>query len=343
MDNRLIVTRDEIYKKCPSIFWEVSIFTMLVAIALAGLEALVPGLYFFTYAIIFFPILYCAFVTLYSIKFGGTISLKSTFVISRSYFKPNAFGCFDLIKSLLWAFLVNLGFSLVIGFIVEPIMTIVHGEAFTNSLEEMVATFSTSYEAIYEFFSKDSLAVTYIGICNAIAFTFGLLFFVYRIASRSPSIYIGLNMEKARASFSVRSFSFFIKNNRKEYLKDFFGLNWVLFVLFIIGEGVGYGLAAALELDVDYLLVITSVGGLLFMIPMVPYFFANAEALFNKYQDKLKNSSKDMTLDLLKRLKASGKLTPDDLAKVDELMKKEGGSDKESTAQDEKKDSGSES
>ena len=82
MDKKLLKTREDIYKKCPSIFWEVSIFSLIIAIGLIALETVVPGMFIITISLIFFPVLYSTYMTLYSIKFGGTVSMKSTFAIS---------------------------------------------------------------------------------------------------------------------------------------------------------------------------------------------------------------------------------------------------------------------
>jgi len=323
MDKKLLATRKEIYGRCPSIFWGVSIFTILLAIALVALEVLVPGLYIATFGLIFFPVLYSAFITLYTIKFGGVISLKSIFVISAAYFKPSAFGCFRLIRNFLFSILAYLIASVVCFAILYPVFESIYGSLFIDSIQQFIDLASSSEEAFIDFISENNPMTLYITVGSSFAFSVGVIYFIFAVSYKSLVVYISANLPNGRANFASSIFGFFLKKGKKEYTRDFFLLNWPMLVLLILGIVVGYVLVFSLELEPSLLEPISSIIGLVFLIPMTPFFFAGMEALFIKYDSQIKNASKDMTLSFLQKIKDQGKLSPDDLAKVNDLLNKQ--------------------
>ena len=133
MDKKLFVTRKDIFSKCPNIYWEVSILAIVLAIALVALEAVLPGLYVLTFSFIFFPALFAVFMTLFTIKFGGTVTIKSTFSIAKSYYSRTNFGCFSLIRNFFHALLVEIIASLVLALVLHSAFSMLYGNLFTDA------------------------------------------------------------------------------------------------------------------------------------------------------------------------------------------------------------------
>lgn len=337
MDKKLFATRKDIYSKCPSIYWSVSAFTLLFAIALAAFEAVVPGLSILTFGLLFFPLLYSAYISLYTIKLGGTISFKSTFMISRSYFKPSSFGCFRIFKNLLAAIIVYVLASTVFCFIFYYIFNNVYGSLFRDSIQQMLDLINASDEAFADFLAEDNPLTFYLNVVSACSYCAGLIAFIFGITYYAPVVYISANLPNGRGNLAASIFSFFLKKNKREYRADFFSLNWPLFLLLVFGMNVGFFLVLALNQSPSMLQHFAIIGGLVFIIPMSPFYFASCESLFAKYDEEIKKSSKDMTIGFLKKIKQQGNLSEEDLAKVNAVL------NKESQDQENKKDSEPES
>ena len=321
MDKKLFKTREDIYKKCPSIFWEVSIFALIIAIGLIALETVVPGLFVLTISVIFFPVLFATYMTLYSIKFGGTVTVKSTIAISTSYFKRNSFGCFRVLRCALKALLVYVIAFFVLYMVLEPIFGNIYGNAFTDSYNHLLGLYEAGdLEAAVSYLSENNPASLYLSSTRSLAGTCAVISFIFGIAFNSVNVYLCANIPGATAQFSTAVFNRFLKTKIGEYRKDFWSLNWPLFVLLIAGMVGGYLLVTGIDMPFAYALPISTMMGLFLMIPFAPFFIAGMESLFAKYNGDLKQASIDLTNGFLNDLKNNIRLSPEDKAKIEELL-----------------------
>lgn len=324
MDKKLIKTREEIFKKCPAIFWEVSLFLVIFAIAMVALDSLIPGLSVIIFGVLFFPLLYSTFMTLYTIKFGGTVTVKSTYAISISYFKRNSFGCFRILRCLLFALLADVLAAIVFSIALDNIFTSIYGSVFTDSFQQLIDLYySGDIEALNSFLLSDNCAAFYLDSVTSFSLTIGIAFFIFEISYNSPNVYLCANIPNATAAFSTTVFKNFLRRNSRSYRKDFWSLNWPMFVLLLIGMTLGYVLAIALDIDFTYGLPISTMFGLVCLIPFAPFFFAGMEALFAKYNEKMRKASADLTQSFLRNLKENANLSDEDKAKIEELLSKE--------------------
>lgn len=334
MDKKLFKIREDIYKRCPNIFWEVSIFCIIFAIALVALDTVIPGLMFATFAILFFPVLYATFMTLYTIKFGGTVSLKSTFSIGTSYFKRNTFGCFRILKCFLHALLVDLIASTVMIFALNAIFTSIYGSSFTDPLRQAYELYiNNSFDELNALLTPDSIVVFFLNCSSCFSFSISLIAFIFGIAFNSINVYLCASIPGATASFSTAVFNRFLKCDIRSYRKDFWSLNWPLFVLLPLGIIGGYVLGIGLDIDLTYTMPISSMMGLACVIPFAPYFFAGMEALFAKYNVNMRKASMDLTQGFLQNLKDNVNLSEEDKAKIEELLSKQNQNDDDNQSQ----------
>mgnify|MGYP003295934766 CR=1 FL=1 len=323
MDKKLFLTRKEIYSKSPVIFWEVSVFAIIFAIALAGLEAVIPGSYLLTFSIVFFPLLFATYITLYTIKFGGTVSAKSTFNIAKSYFGRGNFGCFRLIRNFLHALLTEFIAALVLYFIMQSVFTNIYGSAFTDGLDQLFQAFGDgSTDLVIDTISNTPVGL-YLDTVSSFSFSIALIAFVFGVAFHSVNIYLSANIPNATASFSNAIFARFLRSHRKSYRKDFWSLNWPIFVLLPLGMVIGYSIIFLLDIDFTYSIAISSMVGLLCLIPFAPFFFAGMEALFAKYNEDMKKASMDLTQGFLRNLMQNPHVSEEDRSKINELLSKD--------------------
>lgn len=328
MDSKLFATRKQIYSRSPSIFWLVSIFVALLALAIIALEVVAPGLYLLTFCFIFIPVFFASFVTLFTIKYGGTLSLKSTLVISRSYFRNNSFGVFRLIKTFIKYFIVRFLTMIVFTFILDIIFTNIYGDLFVSLLEEVQNSLGN-----LEIITEEPLML-FFALINALSFSCSFIVIIYSIIFNSLCIYISASLPDAPASVSTSLFSYFVKTKGSKYKKDFWSLNWPLFALLILGITVGYVIFLFFELEEMYAIVLTSACGIVFMIPFLPFMFANMEALFAKYEKQIKSSSQEMAVEAIKKIKARTNLSAEELDELNDILKKSEEKNKEKDSDD---------
>ena len=321
MDKKLFKTRDEIYKKCPSIYWELSIFGIIFAVALAALEAVAPGLYIATFGILFFPLLFAIYITLLTIKYGGTVTVKSTFNISKSYFSGGNFGCFRIIRCFLHALLVEVIADTVFTLLLVPIFKGIYGQVFTEGIEEFInALYGSDLDALNNILDSENCVTLYLECTASFSFSAGLFAFIFGICFNSLNVYLCANIPNASAAFCSAIFNRFFKRKGKQYRKDFWSLNWPVFALLLIGIVGGYALTILIDIDFAYGRTISSMVGLLFLIPFAPFFFAGMEALFAKYNEDFKKASAYLTQSYLINLKNNAQISEEDKAKIDELL-----------------------
>ena len=323
MDKKLFKTREDIYKKCPSIFWEVSIFALVIAIGLIALETLVPGLFIVTISFIFFPVLFATYMTLYSIKFGGTVTVRSTVAISMSYFKRNSFGCFRILRSVLHTLIVYFVGLLFFFLLFQSIFESIFGNAFTESLNRFMEIYNSGdLEGAANYLAEKNAAGLYFDFTRSVAGSCSVIAFIFGIAFNSMNVYLCANIPGATAQFSTAVFNKFLKTKIGSYRKDFWSLNWPLFALLIAGIVGGYVLVMGIDMPSSYVLPISTMLGIFLMIPFAPFFIAGMESLFAKYNGDLKQASIDLTNGFLNDIKNNIRLSPEDRAKIEELLSK---------------------
>jgi len=317
----LVKSRNKIYSGSPSIFWVMSVFCVLVLLGTIALELVIPAGTIISFPLLFCPIFFACYAILYTIKFGGTVTVGSTFKIGFTYFKNPNFGCFRLIRNLFKAVLVYLIASAVLSIVCRYIFTNIYGADFTNSYDELMS-FSTSLdmEAFVNFLSQESLAIDYINMYGSLANSCGIFAFVFGIIYSSISLYTRINLQQAPAPAVNGLVNEFLKSYRKEYRRDFWYLNWPIFLLLLVGFAAGYLIIILGKFDYNYLIIITSLTGIIFMLPYVPFMFANMEALFDKYGPEFKKTGERMAEEALDNLKQRDDLSEEDKKRIEEII-----------------------
>ena len=320
MDKKLFKTREDIYKKCPSIFWEVSIFALVIAIGLIALETVVPGLFILTISIIFFPVLFATYMTLYAIKFGGTVTVSGTFGASMAYFSRHNFGCFRVLRCVLHTIIVYFIAVIFLLLVLQPIFESIYGNAFTESFNHFNELYYSDMEAAVNYLDEKNVMALFVDFVRSAAGSCGVVAFIFGIAFNSMNVYLCYNIQGATARFSTAVFNRFLKTKIGEYRKDFWSLNWPLFALLIVGIVGGYFLVMGIDMPFSYALPISTMLGIFLMIPFAPFFIAGMESLFAKYNGDLKQASIDLTNGFLNDLKNNIHISPEDKAKIEELL-----------------------
>ncbi|MCR5309709.1 MAG: hypothetical protein K6E21_06355 [Bacilli bacterium] len=323
MDKKLFKTREDIYKKCPSIFWEVSIFCFVVAIGFIALDTVVPGLFIITISLLFIPVLYATYMTLYSIKFGGTVTIGTTLGLSLSYYRRNSFGCFRLLRCFLKTLLVEAIATVILYFLLQAIFENIYGNQFVESMKYASDLYiNGDSEGFLDYLSEDNVASFFMSCVAYFSTSCATVAFIFGIAFNSINLYLCANIPGATAQFSTAVFNRFLKVKINSYRKDFWSLQWPLFALLIAGITGGYLLVMLAEMEFSLALPISTIGGIILMIPFAPFYFAGCEALFAKYNPDMKEASVELTNGFLREIKNNINLSEEDKKKIEELLSK---------------------
>ena len=186
----------------------------------------------------------------------------------------------------------------------------------------MELSYAGDMEGVLTYLSEDNPAALYMEFSTVFSISCGVVAFMFGVAFNSLNVYLCANIPQATAQFSTAVFTKFLKTKINSYRKDFWSLNWPIFLLLIIGIVGGHILTIGLNIPLSYALPISTMMGILCMIPFAPFFFAGMEALFAKYNGDLKQASIDLTNGFLDELKNSVNLSEEDKKKLDELLSK---------------------
>lgn len=321
MAKELIEKRNKVYSNSPTIFWTMSIFCILVLIGFIALDAVVPSLSIITLPIFFFPLLFACFAILFSIKYGGTVTLGTTFTIGLTYFRSPNFGCFNLLKNLLKGLLVYFVSLFIFMLVLNPIFLKIYGQEFIDSYQGLIDfSMSTDVEAMQDFLNNNPLIVNYLVLSNALASTFGILFFTYGVIFSSISVYVRMGLPLAPGPAITGLVNEFFRYNRRSYRRDFWFLNWPVFLLLILGNVVGYLIVILIDMEYFYLNILPNIIGFGLMLIFLPFMFANMEALFDKYSLDFKKTGDRLARDALSALKRRSDINEEEKRKIEEFL-----------------------
>ena len=334
MANQLIEKRNKVYSNSPNVFWTMSIFCVIVLMGFIALDAVVPEISIITLPLFFFPLLFACFAILYTIKFGGTVTLGTTFRFGLTYFKNPNFGCFRLIKNLLKAILVAVISFVILSVILSMVFMNIYGQEFLDSYQELM-DISTNYDLeVYQaFINSDPIVLKYLNLVMGMSLSCGIYFFIYGVIFSSISLYVRMSLQQASGPAINGLVNEFMRFYKGEYRRDFWFLNWPLFLLLLIGNVVGYIIVIFTKLDYSYCSILSSIVGVGFMLPFVPFMFANMETLFDKYSLDFKKTGDRLAKEALDSLRRRSDLNEEEKRRIEEYL--EGNNKKDSNDNEE--------
>jgi hypothetical protein len=298
------------FKANPTSYIAVGIMCGLFLLLVTILAFIGPSLLIIAVPLLALPFLFASHVACYYLQINQQISLSAYARYFMGFFRSQFRGSFRGLIS----FLKSLGFYfatvIVAGIIFYLIFKAQYGETFVNSFNTLAFQYVNNVEFTYEELTalledNNNMLLTFIVYISAVGIPLSMLAFIYYISFSSLSIYYRTNVAFGAASLLKMSVSNTYARHRNEMRKDWFSLNWPMLVLSFVGMLAFGALDFFLIRRIDLLPTFVLVGGVALLMFYLPFYFANMETIYKKYEMNFKEGNQEAIETILRRIQNS--------------------------------------
>ena len=261
--------------------WIISIICglFLGAITLLGLisEALIIVLIPF----LVLPFLFSCVLSHTALSEKDELTARNMFGFYRLFFRPPFFNSFSAIRSFFKSLLAELALGFVATWIIFAVFS-ARSETFIISLNQVIESISDMsitqevYQAALE--ANGGELGNFMDLTNAVNFLIFAFAFILFILKEEITIYIRVVTKNVPLAHQIARNS--IRENTKKYYKSFFGLNWPLFVIILVGMIGGCFLSILVFHNYSICGAVGLAMGIALSSAFLPFYFSNMEAIF---------------------------------------------------------------
>ena len=298
------------FKTNPTSYLAVGVMCGLFLLLVVILAFIDPAILVIAVPLLALPFLFASHVACYYLQINQQISPTAYVRYFVGFFRSQFRGSFRGLIS----FLKSLGFYFatlaVAGIVFYLIYKANFGDTFVNSFNSLVFNYVNNAEFTYEdlialLTQNDSMLLTFIVYISAVAIPLSMLAFIYYISFSSLSIYYRANVAFGAAALLKMSVGNTYARHRSEMRKDWFSLNWPMLALSLAGM-LGFALLDLfLVKRVDLLPTFVIVGGVALLMFYLPFYFANMETIYKKYETNFKEGNQEAIETILQRIQNS--------------------------------------
>ena len=298
------------FKANPSSYIAVGLMCGLFLLLVGVLAFISPSLLVIAVPLLALPFLFASHVACYYLQINQQISLSAYARYFMGFFRSQFRGSFRGLIS----FLKSLGFYfatiIVAGITFYLIFKAQYGDTFVNSFNTLAFQYMNNAEFTYEELvalleDNNNMLLTFIVYISAVAIPLSMLAFIYYISFSSLSIYYRANVAFGAAALLKMSVGNTFARHRVEMRKDWFSLNWPMLVLSFAGM-IGFGLLDYFLIKrIDLLPTFVIVGGVALLMFYLPFYFANMETIYKKYETRFKEGNQEAIETILRRIQSS--------------------------------------
>lgn len=305
----------------------IGLVTGLLLAVITAIGLLDITLLFIAVPFLMLPVLFSGFFNHYSLAMEDQINFKNTFRYFTVFFRRPFNSSFRGINSFLKALLGGAAILFTASFIVSTIMLYTNPE-FVELMTEFETLISSGnyldYAILEDLLLKEEEVVNSVMSFTFLpAFGFGFLVFMFSITYNSLSIYLKIRNQTNHPRMYDLLISTANKATNKAIFKEFFALNWPLFLLGFIGYvGGSLGMYFTYSFYFDQLAVFGMIGGLLMMSFHLPFFFNNMETIYDHHQGDFKNASDEINRNMLMQLQSSLKMSQEEQENLQKALDK---------------------
>ena len=325
------------YKNAPVSSWILALTTGVIIAALIAVDIAVPMMSVLFYPLLILPIIFSATLqhTLFTTK--GQLTFGSSIKSFGLYFTPIFRGSFRFFMSLLKGLIVFLATEMVLSFILTTILQSTW-PGFVDSINQLYAILNAenlTIDGINNLFVINHYALlNYAASVMIPSLSLAILFLIYNNSRYSMTIYYQMSHPRFNPRFTRMVYVDTSRTYRGEMLGDYLVLNWPLFVLIAAGFGGGAVLGYFWERNLMTMISVALLCGAGLAMFFLPFYFANQEALFDKYAPRLDESSKKLTAYMLESLQQNIDLSVEEKKRLEESMLPDDGSQSEENKKD---------
>ena len=242
------------------------------------------------------PFLFACLMTNRSLKYNGQVSFKSLYIYGLLFWHKPFSSTFRFWMSLLWTILVNIVVSALLATICYFIFQ--NEPHFVDNLKALAEAVNnnSSIETIYSIMERDNNQLyRYVCASSVPGSAIQLVVFTHFILLSQPSMYHRARFPQLHPVAHKMIFKNAIRDNRGTYLKYYYGLNFPLFILLLIGAGLGayigyllYGYSSGTMIGISH------AGAILLASLYLPIVFHNQEAIYDEFEPIIKKSQSDL-------------------------------------------------
>lgn len=325
MDKVLKNTAKNITNTNYSSYLLLGIFFCIACVIAFCLELLMDGLGVFTVVLLIIPFFFGTIMQAYALQIEKQLVFSHFWRISFSYYRPQFFGSFSLIKCFLKALLTELIAVIVFFAIFYFAYANVYGDAFLEAyqaLDEFLNGYSGDFELLEDILEmNDQIMLNFIDSIGSLSSLVGAFFFIYGVTYSSIACYYRSSLKPENYSFNKSAVAVTIKNNRRKIAKDYWSLNWPLFILLIIGLCGGALISYFGFKTFTYSLVIGLSILFVLFIPYFPFYLGNSQALFLKYRDRIFGGISQTVRTVLNRVERMNGISNDQKDEIRNALK----------------------
>ena len=314
------------FKSNPTSYLAVGVMCGLFLIIATILAFIDPLLLIIAIPLIALPFLFASHVACYYLQINQQINISAFFRYFVGFFRVQFRGSFRALISFLKSLAFYVGMSFLAGIVLFLIFKAQYGETFVNSFNSLIHQYFYSSEATYEDIveilnANDGQLLTFIIYASVVAIPLAMLAFIYYVSFSSISIYYRTNVLVASASLLKMSVNSTYALHRKNMRKDWFALNWPMLALSFLGM-IGFALLDLFIVRrIDLLPAFVIVGGVVLLMFYLPFYFANMETIYKKYEQYFKEGNQRAIETILARIQSSIELSEEEKKHLEESLR----------------------
>ena len=319
------------FKTNPTSYLAVGIMCGLFLLLVMVLAFIDPAILIIAVPLLVLPFIFASHVACYYLQVNQQISLTAYARYFMGFFHSQFRGSFRGLISLLKSLGFYVATLIVAGITFYLIYKANYGETFVTSFNTLAFNYINNAEFTYEelialLTQNDNMLLTFIVYISAVAIPLSMLAFIYYISFSSLSIYYRANVAFGAAALLKMSVGNTFARHRSEMRKDWFLLNWPMLALSFAGM-IGFAILDLLLFKrIDLLPTFVIVGGVALLMFYLPFYFANMETIYKKYEMNFKEGNQEAIETILRRIQSSIDLSEEEKKNLEASLR---GQDKE--------------
>ena len=272
------------------------------------------------------PFLFASHICCYLLEADQPITVGAFCRYFISFFRPQFRGSFRAIISFLKSLLVYVVFFFISYITLYLVFSKRYGDTFTNAADALLKLYSagSTFEEMVSYLQQNTgNLLTFIIHASTIPIPFAIIFFLYSISFSSLSIYYRANINNGSPSLIRLAIANAYARYKRSMRKDWFKLNYLLLVLPLVGSAISYIIYYFIIKDINYLSSSIVMGAIAPLIFFLPFYFANMEVLFHRYENVFKEGNKTAIEMFLNRIETSIELSEEEKRRLEESFKED--------------------
>lgn len=273
------------------------------------------------------PFIFASFIACYYLEANQPINISYFFRYYFGYFRPQFRGTFRAIRAFLISLAFYFGSMIVAYFIFYAIFQNNYGDVFVESMNDLTTKYLSNeytYEDLYNLLAdNDGMFLTFFSYITSFALIPAITYFITSLLYFSLSIYYRANVRTAVPSLIKLAINSTYSQYRKAIRKDWLKLNWLLYVLPLVGSAIGITIYFLAVKNIDYLPALIIVGSILPLMFYLPFYFPHMEVLYHRYEEAFKKGNQLAVQTVLARIQNSIELSEEEKRNLEDSFKSE--------------------